>query len=111
MRVTPYNLTLLLLFILLTSLLGQVKAASTESVTVQLKWRHQFQFAGFYAAIQQGFYQQEGLEVSLRERHPGISVINEVTSGRADYGVGGIGLLAEYADGSPIRALAAIFQH
>jgi ABC-type nitrate/sulfonate/bicarbonate transport system substrate-binding protein len=80
-------------------------------VTLQLKWRHQFQFAGFYAAIDQGYYQQEGLQVTIRERHPGINVLNEVVTGRADYGVGGIGLLAEYAGGSPVRALAAIFQH
>lgn len=111
MRVIPHRFTLFLLFILLVCLFGQAKAASTESVTLQLKWRHQFQFAGYYAAIQQGYFQQEDLQVTLRERQPGINVINEVTSGRADYGIGGIGLLAEYAAGSPIRALAAIFQH
>ncbi|MCL5974290.1 MAG: EAL domain-containing protein [Gammaproteobacteria bacterium] len=112
MPVTLYKLTLPLLFILLaSSFFVQANAASSESVTLQLKWRHQFQFAGFYAAIDQGYYQQEGLQVTLRERHPGINVLNEVTSGRADYGVGGIGLLAEYARGSPVRALAAIFQH
>ncbi len=111
MNVTPHKFTLLLLFMLFGSLFGQVYAASTESVTLQLKWRHQFQFAGYYAAIQQGYYQQEGLQVTLRERPPGISVVSEVSSGRAEYGIGGVGLLAEYADGNQIRALAAIFQH
>ena len=27
-----------------------------QKVRVQLKWTHQFQFAGFYAAIEQGFF-------------------------------------------------------
>lgn len=111
MHVTPHRFSLLLLLMMLGNLFAQVNAATAESVTLQLKWRHQFQFAGYYAALQQGYYQQEGLQVTLRERQPGISVIDEVTSGRAEYGIGGIGLLAEYADGSPIRALAAIFQH
>ncbi|WP_292754556.1 ABC transporter substrate-binding protein, partial [Methylophaga sp. UBA4502] len=74
MHVIPHRFTFFLLFILLVCLFGQAKAASTESVTLQLKWRHQFQFAGYYAAIQQGYFQQEDLQVTLRERQPGINV-------------------------------------
>ncbi|MBE0648068.1 MAG: hypothetical protein IH596_09810, partial [Bacteroidales bacterium] len=34
---------------------------STEvTVKLQLKWKHQFQFAGYYAAIEQGYYRDEG---------------------------------------------------
>jgi ABC-type nitrate/sulfonate/bicarbonate transport system substrate-binding protein len=36
-------------------------------VQLQLKWQHQFQFAGYYAAIEKGFYQDVGLEVILKE--------------------------------------------
>lgn len=104
-----HRLPLLLLLVLICPF-GHVSATTTESVTLQLKWQHQFQFAGYYAAIQQGYYQQEGLDVSLRERRPGVNVLDEVIEGRADYGIGGIGLLAEYAKGTPVRALAAIFQ-
>ena len=39
-----------------------------ESVTLQLKWLHQFQFAGYYAAKEKGFYTQEGLDVIFKER-------------------------------------------
>ena len=34
-----------------------------EPVTLQLRWVHQFQFAGYYAAIEKGFYGDEGLQV------------------------------------------------
>jgi ABC-type nitrate/sulfonate/bicarbonate transport system substrate-binding protein len=82
-----------------------------EKVRLQLKWFHQFQFAGYYAAIQQGYYAEEGLEVELLERKLDHSVIDQVVGGDAEYGVGDSGLLHEYALGKPIVALAAIFQH
>ncbi|QPK61722.1 EAL domain-containing protein [Methylomonas sp. LL1] len=82
-----------------------------EKVLLQLKWFHQFQFAGYYAAIEQGYFAEEGLEVEIIERDLEKSVVKQVVNGQADYGVGDSGLLAEYAGGEPIIALAAIFQH
>ncbi|MCE9580464.1 MAG: ABC transporter substrate-binding protein, partial [Deltaproteobacteria bacterium] len=37
--------------------------AASEHVVLQLKWRHQFQFAGYYAAQLQGYYRDAGLDV------------------------------------------------
>jgi ABC-type nitrate/sulfonate/bicarbonate transport system substrate-binding protein len=34
-----------------------------DRVTLQLKWLHQFQFAGYYAALEKGFYREAGLDV------------------------------------------------
>ncbi|HNI74915.1 MAG TPA: ABC transporter substrate-binding protein, partial [Accumulibacter sp.] len=59
-----------------------------EPVTVQLNWKHQFEFAAFYAAESKGFYKDAGLDVSIKEGGPGIDVVNEVIAGRADFGVG-----------------------
>ena len=86
-------------------------AAPDEHVTLQLKWRHQFQFAGYYAALEKGYYRDQGLEVELREAAPNLDVVDEVTSGRANFGVGTSALLLERAEGKPVVALAAIFQH
>jgi diguanylate cyclase (GGDEF)-like protein len=82
-----------------------------EPVTLQIKWKPQFQFAGYYAAIEQGFYQQEGLDVTIRPLLSNYDVISSVVSGETEYAVGGSGILAHYANGMPIKALAAIFQH
>jgi ABC-type nitrate/sulfonate/bicarbonate transport system substrate-binding protein len=60
-----------------------------EPVTIQLRWFHQFQFAGYYAAIEKGFYADEGLQVSLREFEPGKDRIAPILEGKAQYGVGG----------------------
>jgi len=58
-----------------------------EPVTLQLKWLHQFQFAGYYAAIEQGYYAEEGLEVTLVEAQPDKNPMQTVIDGDADYGV------------------------
>jgi len=41
-------------------------SAPMEKVRLQLKWYHQFQFAGYYAAQAKGFYTEEGLDVKLQ---------------------------------------------
>ena len=86
-------------------------AAPLEKVTLQLKWFHQFQFAGYYAAKEQGYYAQEGLDVDILERSPDKDVVKQVISGEVDFAVGDTGILSYYARGEPIIALAAIFQH
>ena len=84
---------------------------SAETVSLQLKWSHQFQFAGYYAAIEKGFYREEGLDVILREGLPATNLINEVTGGNADFGVDNTSLLIERDRGKSVVVLAAIFQH
>ncbi|ADL55878.1 PAS domain S-box protein [Gallionella capsiferriformans] len=82
-----------------------------EKVRLQLKWFNQFQFAGYYAAIEQGYYAQNNLDVELLERTLSQNVVQQVVTGEAEYGIGDSGLLSHYAQGAPIVALAAIFQH
>lgn len=82
-----------------------------EKIHLQLKWFNQFQFAGYYAAIEKNYYAEEGLNVEIVERTLSKSVVKQVVSGEAEYGVGDSGLLSHYAQGEPVTALAAIFQH
>ena len=82
-----------------------------EAVTLQLKWTHAFQFAGYYAAIEKGFYEQAGLSVNLLEAAPGTEPVKIVVDGKADFGVGASSLLLERQAGVPVVALAVIFQH
>jgi len=82
-----------------------------EKITLQLKWTHQFQFAGYYAAKEQGYYADVGLDVEFIERTVDIDPVKQVLSGKAQYGVGDSGLVVEFSKGKQIKALAAIFQH
>jgi len=101
-----------LLFLLsFNSLLFAVELRPLEPVTLQLKWKTQFQFAGYYAALEQGYYAQEGLDVSILPLTQQKDVINDVVAGKVNYAIGGSGILTQYAKGKPIKALAAIFQH
>ncbi len=80
-------------------------------IKVQLNWHHQFQFAGFYAAIKQGYYADAGLEVTLQEWHPEIDVLEELLSGRVDFAVNFSSVIYEYLQGAPIKLVMSSFQH
>jgi PAS domain S-box-containing protein len=90
---------------------GAAAASRPERVTLQLKWLHQFQFAGYYAAQAQGFYRDEGLEVTIREGGPDKAPIAQVLGGEAQFSIGDSDLLINRINGQPLVALAAIFQH
>ena len=84
---------------------------ATETVTLQLKWKHQFQFAGYYAAIKKGYYLEEGLDVILKEGTPGGNEVEDVVRGRANFAVGMSDILLSRFLGEPVVLLANIFQH
>ncbi|MBF0202345.1 MAG: ABC transporter substrate-binding protein, partial [Desulfamplus sp.] len=82
-----------------------------EPVTLQLRWFHQFQFAGYYAALEQGYYREAGLDVTIQERSLEQDPIEIVVSGQAEYGVTNSEVLLRALQGQPLVVLAVIFQH
>ncbi len=96
--------------LLLTALLA-LPASALDRVTLQLNSYHQFEYAGYYAALAQGYYQQAGLDVSINESQMGTDPIIEVISGKAEFGVSDSSLLLSRASGRPVVVLATIFQH
>jgi len=84
--------------------------AETEQVSVQLQWLDQFQFAGYYIADELGFYQDAGLDVTIKPYHPGLDVIQEVVQHRAEFATGKSSLILDRLHGDPIVILGAIFQ-
>jgi diguanylate cyclase (GGDEF)-like protein len=112
----PGRLRRLLCFVLLSAQAAWASPitqqnAALQVIDVQLRWKHQFQFAGYYAAIAQGYYRDEGLEVRLHEGGPNITPVEEVLSGRAQYAEANSELLYARLHGKPLVALAVIFQH
>jgi diguanylate cyclase (GGDEF)-like protein/PAS domain S-box-containing protein len=88
-----------------------VAAVEPVKVSLQLRWQHQFQFAGYYAALHKGFYRAAGLDVTLREGGPNVSAMDEVLQGRADFGVSTSGLVNSYLNDKSVLMLAPIIQH
>ena len=81
-------------------LLASHPAAALDPVSMQLKWKHQFQFAGYYAALEQGFYRAAGLDVTIREGGPGIDVAETVAGGKSDFGVCNASVLRDWTMGA-----------
>lgn len=82
-----------------------------QVIDFQLRWHHQFQFAGYYAAVEKGYYREEGFDVRLHEAAPGRTPVEEVLAGRAQYAESNSEILYARLQGKPLVALAAIFQH
>ncbi len=59
-------------------------AQAAEEVTLQLKWVTQAQFAGYYVAKDKGFYDEEGLNVTILPGGPDIAPTQVVAGGGAD---------------------------
>jgi signal transduction histidine kinase/ABC-type nitrate/sulfonate/bicarbonate transport system substrate-binding protein/DNA-binding response OmpR family regulator len=102
------NILLIFIFFLFST---TVSAKDSENVTIQLKWKHSFQFAGYYAAIEKGFYRDEGLNVNLKKIDFNRDFIKDVTSGYCQYGISDSSLVVHYLQKSPVVLLAQIFQH
>ncbi|MCK4640750.1 MAG: ABC transporter substrate-binding protein [Candidatus Marinimicrobia bacterium] len=102
----------LLLIISLLFYIGQTTAfAAQNQVTLQLFWKHQFEFAGYYAAKDHGFYEDAGLDVKIREYQSGMDVNEEVLSDRAEFATVSSSATKNYLEGQPIKLLANIFKH
>ena len=89
-------------------------ASAADKLVLQLQGPAQFEFAGYYAALWQGFYRDAGLEVEIK---PGadsgqapVDPVREVIEGRAQFGTGTAELVVRIAQGSPLLLLAPIFQ-
>ena len=102
----------LLNFILISSFFLIPNASlSSEKLRVQLKWKHQFQFAGYYAAIEKGFYKESNLDVELIEANEEKKDLEGVLSGEVDIGIAGSNLVLLKSRGLPVVVLGTIFQH
>ncbi|MCJ8168740.1 GGDEF domain-containing protein [Atopomonas sediminilitoris] len=87
-------------------------AAADDTVKLRLRWVPQFQFAGYYMALEKGFYREAGLDVQIIPSAPELSgPIDYVLTGQAEFGIANSGLVRERAAGKPVVALAAIGQH
>ena len=59
-------------------------AARAEDVTLQLKWVTQAQFAGYYVALEKGYYEEEGLNVTIKPGGPDVAPVQVLIGGGAD---------------------------
>jgi ABC-type nitrate/sulfonate/bicarbonate transport system substrate-binding protein len=89
-------------------------AGAAEAIVLQLHGPVQFAFAGYYAALWQGYYRDAGLAVEIRPTgshgQPPADPVREVAEGRAQFGTGTMQLVVRSAQGLPLLLVAPIFQ-
>ena len=84
--------------------------ANSEKITLQLEWKHQFEFAGFYTAIEKGYYNDVGLEVEIKEFEDDINITEDVINGKSTFGISSSALILERLKGKPVVLVASYFK-
>ena len=76
-------------------------AYAADDVTLQLKWVTQAQFAGYYVALENGCYGEEGLNVTIKPGGPDVAPVQVLMGGGAD-------VMIDWKDTSLTAACAAV---
>ncbi len=86
-------------------------ALAADEVNLQLKWVTQAQFAGYYVAKDKGFYEEEGLDVTILPGGPDIAPTQVIAGGGADVTVEWMpAALAAREKGLPLVNIAQPFK-
>ncbi len=80
-------------------------------IKLQLQWFAQAQFAGYYAAVDQGFYEEEGLDVTILEGAVDIVPQQVVATGGAEFGLAWVPkALVSNTEGAGLVNVGQVFQ-
>ncbi len=91
--------------------LSTASAQATDSVTIQLKWVSQAQFAGYFVAKDKGFYKDAGLDVTIKPGGPDVAPPQVIAGGGADVVVDWMpSALASREKGVPLVNIAQTFK-
>jgi NitT/TauT family transport system substrate-binding protein len=90
---------------------GGASAGGLTPVKLQLQWFTQAQFAGYFAAVDQGYYKDAGLDVTILEGGVDIVPQTVLAQGQADYAIAWVPkALASREQGAGITDVGQIFQ-
>ncbi|MDD0851739.1 ABC transporter substrate-binding protein [Halobacteriovorax sp. GB3] len=99
-------------FLFILSLLCLVdQSFALDKVKLYLKWKHQFQFAGYYVALEKGYFREEGLDVELIERSRDVVPKEVIHQQAASYAITDSSIVLDYLQGAPVTIVASVFQH
>jgi signal transduction histidine kinase len=90
--------------------LSSMSLFAAQKVVLQLNWLNQFQFAGYYAAKEMGYYKDVGIDVEIKEFNNQIDLSTVIEEGGADFAVGRSSLLIDKINGRDVVAMGAILQ-
>lgn len=86
-------------------------AYAADDVTLQLKWVTQAQFAGYYVALENGYYDDEDLNVTIKPGGPDVAPVQVLMGGGADVMIDWMpSALAAREQGAPVVNIAQPFK-
>jgi len=82
-----------------------------EPVSLQLQWVTQAQFAGYYVALDRGWYRDEGIDLTIEPGGPDLVPVDLVTAGAHDFGTGLLAdMIVAVQQGKPVISISQIQQ-
>ncbi|MDA5093144.1 ABC transporter substrate-binding protein [Aliiroseovarius sp. KMU-50] len=91
--------------------LGSSGAMAADDLTLQLKWVTQAQFAGYYVALENGYYSEEDLNVTIKPGGPDVAPVQVLMGGGADVMIDWMpSALAAREQGAPVVNIAQPFK-
>jgi len=86
-------------------------SATKTPITLQLQWFPQAQFAGYFAALDKGYYAEEGLDVTILPGAVDIVPATVVAGGKAQFGISWVPrMLAPRESGADVQVIGQVFQ-
>ena len=105
------NSFLKLIFIqIVFTVLALADNAALEKVSLQLHWKQQFEFAGYFIAKEKGFYKDVGIDVDILEYHNGVNLTQSVTQNEHSFAIGYSSTILDEINTNKIVLLSANFQ-
>ncbi|MCM0639023.1 ABC transporter substrate-binding protein [Cellulomonas wangsupingiae] len=90
---------------------GTAAAGDLTPVTLQLQWLTQAQFSGYYAAVDQGYYADEGLDVEILPSGGDVVPQDALAAGEVDYAIAWVPkVLGSIEQGADITHVAQVFE-
>ena len=97
--------------LLILGIITVLESSKLEKVSVALDWKYQFEYAGYIAAKEKGYYRDAGLDVELREYQEGSDVVSDVLSRKSNYGIYNSSIVVDNGKIKPIVVMATYLQH
>ncbi|MEZ5232831.1 MAG: ABC transporter substrate-binding protein [Acidimicrobiales bacterium] len=90
---------------------GGAATGEMTEINLTLQWVTQAQFAGYYAALEQGYYEEEGIDLTIQPGGPDINPIQLLVSGDTDIAIQQFGaVLAARETGADLKSIGQVFE-
>jgi len=85
LKAVKLSLGFVIVLLIAFGVIDPARSLAAQPVRIMLQWSHQAQFAGYYVALEKGFYKERGLDVSIVPGGPGLDSADSLVRGEVDF--------------------------